>query len=312
LEEELVRKVDKRSASWEIRGAGDLGESALFGDAQGVYYARPEDGETGDNAPRELVRQGDLASLQGNILEIIDNLPLQGITGSVDEVTPNLETHNVRLTYHYLNDAEWENGDFEKNLPSAAAIPVGAFVFRNVETGAGTVVTFGKKTGENTFVFAQARALEGLVTGAYSVPHGEWASAAYDPDGNILLFGVPEGSPGATGPQGPIGNTGAQGATGPQGPQGVQGPQGIQGIQGIQGPQGDIGTQGIQGPIGPQGIQGLTGPQGIQGPQGETGVQGPMGPVAPGPVVGMIDCGGAAQTIDDVFDCGRADSFPGE
>jgi hypothetical protein len=28
--------------------------------------------------------------------------------------------------------------------------------------------------------------------------------------------------------------------------------------------------------------------------------------------VGLIDCGGAAQTIDEIFDCGRADSFPDE
>jgi hypothetical protein len=79
-----------------------------------------------------------------------------------------------------------------------------------------------------------------------------------------------------------------QGAVGPQGAQGVQGAQGIQGVQGIQGP------------------------QGAQGLKGDTGEQGPMGPVAPGPLVGLIDCGGATQTIDEMFDCGRAAGFPEE
>jgi hypothetical protein len=135
---------------------------------------------------------------------------------------------------------------------------------------------------------AEVGTLKGLTTGAYDVPHGEWAAATYDPENNQILFGVPEGLPG---PRGETGETGAQGAAGPQGIQGIQGPRGIQGIQGI---------------------QGLQGAQGIQGPKGDTGLQGPMGPVAPGPVVGLIDGGGAAQTVDEVLDCGRADSFPEE
>jgi hypothetical protein len=135
---------------------------------------------------------------------------------------------------------------------------------------------------------AEIGTLQGLTTAAYDVPHGEWAAATYDPENNQILFGVPEGIPG---PRGETGGTGSQGATGPQGIQGIQGPQG---------------GQGIQGPVG------ATGATGAQGPKGDTGLQGPMGPVAPGPVVGLIDGGGAAQTVDEVLDCGRADSFPGE
>jgi hypothetical protein len=77
-------------------------------------------------------------------------------------------------------------------------------------------------------------------------------------------------------------------------------------------PEGPPGPQGIQGIQGTQGMQGIQGPQGVQGNTGATGARGPMGPVAPGPVVGLIDCGGAARTIDEVIDCGRANSFPGE
>lgn len=72
------------------------------------------------------------------------------------------------------------------------------------------------------------------------------------------------------------------------------------------GRQGDIGPVG---PMGPEGPQGVEGPQGPQGEKGDDGDDGPMGPVAPGVVVGLIDGGGAAQTIDDIFDCGRAGSF---
>ncbi|MDR1684880.1 MAG: hypothetical protein LBR82_00290 [Desulfovibrio sp.] len=74
-------------------------------------------------------------------------------------------------------------------------------------------------------------------------------------------------------------------------------------------PEGPPGPQGIQGAQGGAGAQGPAGETGAQGPAGPAGPQGPMGPVAPGPVVGLIDCGGAEQTIEELFDCGHADSF---
>jgi hypothetical protein len=131
-------------------------------------------------------------------------------------------------------------------------------------------------------------ALTTLTTAAYDVPHEDWPSAQYYPENNLVWFGVPRGRPGDQGPVGPMG---------PEGPQGVQGQTGAQGLQGPAGPQGV------------QGIQGVQGEKGDKGNKGDTGTRGPMGPIAPGPVVGMIDCGGADETTDDIFDCGRADSF---
>ena len=75
------------------------------------------------------------------------------------------------------------------------------------------------------------------------------------------------------------------------------------------GPKGEQGEQGVQGEQGIQGEQGLQGIQGEEGPQGRQGDTGPMGPVHPGPVIGLIDCGGSAQTIDDIMDCGRSQQF---
>ena len=106
-----------------------------------------------------------------------------------------------------------------------------------------------------------------LSTAAYDVPHEEWPSAIYHPDTNMILFGVPRGRPGDTGPRGLTGDRGARGRTGKQGR------------------------------------------QGIQGPEGGIGPVGPMGPVHPGPVVGLIDCGGAESFIINIFDCGDASSF---
>jgi hypothetical protein len=133
--------------------------------------------------------------------------------------------------------------------------------------------------------------IEELQTAADRVDFGQWPYALYNQTLNLLTFGIPEGPPG------------------PQGIQGIQGARGDQGIQGIQG------AQGVQGPQGPRGIQGPKGDRGDKGDKGDTGAtgpKGPMGPVAPGPVVGLIDCGGAAQTVEEVIDCGRADSFPDE
>jgi len=110
-------------------------------------------------------------------------------------------------------------------------------------------------------------AWKALSTAAYDVPHEEWPSAIYHPDTNMILFGVPRGRPGDTGPRGLTGDRGARGRTGKQGR------------------------------------------QGIQGPEGGIGPVGPMGPVHPGPVVGLIDCGGAESFITNIFDCGDATSF---
>jgi hypothetical protein len=71
-------------------------------------------------------------------------------------------------------------------------------------------------------------------------------------------------------------------------------------------PRGRDGEQGPRGETGNQGPRGRTGKQGPRGRPGPEGPQGPMGPVHPGPVVGLIDCGGAEQFTETFFDCGDA------
>jgi hypothetical protein len=79
-------------------------------------------------------------------------------------------------------------------------------------------------------------------------------------------------------------------------------------------PRGRNGEQGQRGETGDRGNRGRTGkqgPRGWPGPEGREGPQGPMGPVHPGPVVGLIDCGGALHFSETAFDCGDASSFLG-
>jgi hypothetical protein len=114
----------------------------------------------------------------------------------------------------------------------------------------------------------------GMTAEAETLPEGSEATAAWDGQTGVLLFGIPKGDTGEQGPQGetgPQGPQGIQGETGPQGPIGPAGPTGPRGPQGIQGPQGETGPQGATGATGP------TGPQGPRGPQGETGPAGPQG-----------------------------------
>jgi hypothetical protein len=75
------------------------------------------------------------------------------------------------------------------------------------------------------------------------------------------------------------------------------------GRDGDQGPRGETGAKGNRGRTGKQGPRGWPGQEGREGPQG------PMGPVHPGPVVGLIDCGGALHFSETAFDCGTASSF---
>jgi hypothetical protein len=147
---------------------------------------------------------------------------------------------------------------------------------------------------------------------AFDVPHDEWPAAIYDPEHNVIMFGVPRGEPG---PQGP---TGPQGTQGVQGVQGSRGDKGDKGDAGDTGPPGEQGPQGIQGAVGPPGVQGEEGPPGsagAQGPAGPTGATGNKGdkgdPGPPGapPVTGHIDCGGAYQTHVSIIDAGRASDF---
>ncbi|MDR2935653.1 MAG: hypothetical protein LBV70_07260 [Candidatus Adiutrix sp.] len=51
------------------------------------------------------------------------------------------------------------------------------------------------------------------------------------------------------------------------------------------------------------------GRNGRDGRRGKMGPPGPMGPIHPGPVVGLIDCGGAMHFSETAFDCGQADAW---
>lgn len=94
----------------------------------------------------------------------------------------------------------------------------------------------------------------------------------------VLAFdadGLPEMSPGITGPVGP---TGATGPTGPTGKTGVTGPTGATvGATGSTGPTGRTGPTGATGATGASGVTGATGATGATGPTGATGVTGPTG-----------------------------------
>ncbi len=173
----------------------------------------------------------------------------------------------------------------------------------------------GKLYGRRNGLWDETLDVEKLSTAAYDVSHEDWPSAIYNPETNMIWFGVPRGQPGdpgPTGPQGTQGDGGVQGADGPTGatgPQGQQGPPGPVGLTGERGGAGSIGATGPQGPQGPQGVRGAIGDTGAQGIKGDKGDRGEPGPPGQPPVTGLIDCGGAYQTQVDVIDAGTASDF---
>jgi hypothetical protein len=293
----------------DARGA----EEYLVFTVSAVPYARVIFGAP-PAADRELVVRRATRRVQESDYPTAGRFPAKTLERDLDRLVAMIQEIDEVLSRAVLVDAAKDEAptaneilaDVRENTELAKGF---------AEAAEGAAEEAGQASGKAVAAAGKVAWVEALQTAADQVDYGQWPYALYDPLLNLLTFGIPEGAPGPTGPAGSQGIQGPQGQNGPAGPQGIEGPQGgpgIQGPEGEQGPQGIQGPTGSQGEQGQQGIQGIQGPRGPRGPRGYRGPQGPMGPVAPGPVVGLIDCGGAARTIDEIIDCGRADSFPDE
>jgi hypothetical protein len=162
---------------------------------------------------------------------------------------------------------------------------------------------------------------------AFDVPSGEWPAAIYDPEHNVIEFGIPRGATGlpgvaatvqigtvitgGAGTNALVANSGTESAailnfTLPRGTPGIPGAAATVEIGTIT--TGDAGTNAAVSNSGTDSAAMLnfTLPRGREGRRGKTGQPGPPGQA---PVIDAIDCGGACQTQVTAINGGTAGDF---